>query len=86
MSGSETRRADYLRALRIAVNARSPWLLRDLVEERHHILGPLAPVLMGKTDDELAELLEETARVMNGASSHQLASQLAAPWLVGRKH
>ncbi|MCU0612019.1 MAG: hypothetical protein MUE60_09555 [Candidatus Eisenbacteria bacterium] len=64
------------------VNACSAWLLRDFLLRWAAVIGPLAPVLSAKSDEELGEILEEVDSAMRGQSSHQLAAQLAAPWLM----
>ncbi|MBN1423086.1 hypothetical protein JXA88_00890 [Candidatus Fermentibacteria bacterium] len=81
---AESDRAEYLHDLRMAVNACSPWLLRDLLQRWAVALGPLAAIVDAKPDSELRALLIEVDGVLSGQSSHQLASQLAAPWLMGR--
>jgi len=80
----DAERMAYLQDLRIVVNARSPWLLRDFLLRWTHSVGPLAPVLDVKTDEDLRVLLDELELVLRGESSHQLASQLAAPWFIAR--
>lgn len=82
MTGSD--REAYLDDLRIALNGSSPWLLRDFLHRHALPLGPLAPIIEAKTDAELRDLLVEVDGVLCGRSSHQLASQLAAPWLIVR--
>ncbi len=77
-------RSAYLQDLRIVVNARSPWLLRDFLTRWADVLGPLTGVLSTKRDEELRALLDEVAQALEGRSSHQLASQLIAPWFMPR--
>lgn len=77
-------REAYLQDLRTAVMARSVWLMRDFISRHRAALGPVAKVLDCKPDVELRELLDEIDAFLRGESSHQLAAQVVAPWLVKR--
>lgn len=81
---SHGERAAYLQDLKITVNARSPWLLRDFLDRWRATLGPVASVVEAKTDDDLRALLDELAAALRGDSTHQLAAQLVSPWFVKR--